>query len=111
MVMWEIASRSIPYAGANPDVIRICVVEGQREEMVEGCPIGYTQLIQQCWDKDPSKRPQIDQVLAEIAIIKNSVKVCSTLYFVTLCYSFFKLIFQNPGSIFNEYYKYPFHYL
>jgi hypothetical protein len=62
LLMWEIGSRHQPYEGATPALIAALVVGefGEREELVkgfEGCPAGYTRLIEQCWAPSPSSRP------------------------------------------------------
>jgi hypothetical protein len=80
MILWEISAGKQPYFGANPEVIKLCVVEGQREEFEEECPEGYIELVVKCWHQDPAQRPQIDQVLMELARIKNNLTVC-------LCFS------------------------
>ncbi|CAG8483427.1 9455_t:CDS:2, partial [Dentiscutata erythropus] len=35
---------------------------GIRERIVEGTPIGYSKIFQQCWQTDPNLRPTMDQV-------------------------------------------------
>ena len=77
IVMWEIASRTTPYKETHPDIVRICVgEEGQREEIVEGCPRGYMELVQRCWHQDPLQRPHIDQILIDITHIKHNFMAC-----------------------------------
>lgn len=61
--MWEIAARRPPYEKASPTIIPTVVLQGEREEVLEGCPYTYMELVQQCWHKDPYIRPDIDQVL------------------------------------------------
>lgn len=77
MILWEIASRQIPYKGANADVVRLCVLDGQREEMPTGCPDGYVALIEECWDQDPTKRPPITQILNRLDSIRLNFIVCN----------------------------------
>lgn len=73
IILWQIATRQRPYEGAIPSVIEGCVCLGEREDFVEGCPDGYMELVQQCWDQDPSKRPTIDHVLQVLSVIKSKV--------------------------------------
>lgn len=73
IILWQIAARQRPYEGADPSVIEGCVCNGEREELVDGCPEGYMDLVQQCWTHDPSKRPSIEQVLKILSAIKSGV--------------------------------------
>lgn len=76
MMLWEIATRKVPYQGVNMDVVRLCVQEGQREDLPEGCPSGFVELIETCWDQDPDKRPPIDQILKLLDDIRLQFSVC-----------------------------------
>ncbi|CAB5364804.1 unnamed protein product [Rhizophagus irregularis] len=42
-----------------------------REDPIEGTPLEYQLLYQECWDDDPAKRPNIDQVYKEIFRLCN----------------------------------------
>lgn len=72
--MWQIASRHRPYEEAVPEAIPICVVRGEREEIVTGSPEEYMELVQQCWDHDPAKRPEITKILFKLSNMKQKVK-------------------------------------
>jgi len=69
-LMWEIAAQLTPNCGANPAVIR--ATEGQRDEILFGCPEGYADLMRQCWDHVPANRPSIDSVVDTISRIKRA---------------------------------------
>ena len=75
MILWEIATCKIPYQDVDPNVVKACVKDGEREEIPDQCPEGYTKLIEQCWDQDPSKRPPIKQILAELDKVKQMLQV------------------------------------
>lgn len=74
IVMWEIASRRIPYELASPTIISSVVPIGDREEILEDCPPGYMELVQRCWHEKPEERPDVDQVLAEVMKIAHSLQ-------------------------------------
>lgn len=82
-MLWEIATCSLPYKGANQAIIKMCVMEGQREEIPEECPPGYAQLIEKCWHQDPAQRPPITEVLEIIKSIKQQIFVVSTSYLIS----------------------------
>jgi hypothetical protein len=79
MILWEIATRTVPYKGANADVVRLCVQDGEREETdtVGDCPEGYMALVERCWHQNPSQRPQIDHVIEELSHIKKKFQAFS----------------------------------
>lgn len=77
MILWELAARKLPYHKTPADEIRRNVRDGKRESIPEGCPDGYVELIQQCWQQDASKRPIIEQVLAELDKIETKFLVCT----------------------------------
>ena len=63
MVLWELASRKIPFADAeNPMIAMDWVKSGEKEVIPEETPKEFKQLIESCWDKEPSKRPTADKV-------------------------------------------------
>jgi len=70
MIMWEIATRMIPYRNVHAAVVQNGVLKGQREEIPSDCPEGYAELMEKCWDQSPAVRPNIDAVLSKIAQIK-----------------------------------------
>jgi serine/threonine protein kinase len=63
ITMWEVATQQLPYAGAEPSVIRDLVKEGDREKIPEGCPPKIASLIRFCWHKDVKKRPEAGRVV------------------------------------------------
>jgi len=67
MLLWELASRQIPFADApDPGVIMTWVMQGNREAIPVGTPVWYSLLIQACWDAEPTKRPEIAEVVQQL---------------------------------------------
>ena len=63
MILWELASRKIPFAdAATPAIAEKWAMRGDREIVPEETPKEFKQLIESCWDKEPSKRPTADKV-------------------------------------------------
>ncbi|OHS94657.1 TKL family protein kinase [Tritrichomonas foetus] len=63
MILYELASGHYPFEGKNPAEIFKLVQEGRRPELPEnilGTPLA--ELIEKCWEQDPSKRPTFDQI-------------------------------------------------
>ncbi|PKC71361.1 kinase-like protein [Rhizophagus irregularis] len=73
MLMWEISSGQPPFSSYEHDYnLAIRIVNGQRPETVLGTPSGYRELMEQCWNANPLKRPDINVLLNDIREIKRS---------------------------------------
>jgi serine/threonine protein kinase len=60
MLMWEISSGQPPFINYEHDYdLAMNIVNGIRPRIVPGTPSEYENLMKQCWDADPSKRPDI----------------------------------------------------
>ncbi|KAF9903397.1 hypothetical protein EC991_003852 [Linnemannia zychae] len=64
VIFWHISSGKIPFVKRlrDPKLLQE-LMEGHREQIVEGTPWDYQELIVKCWDKKPAMRPQIDHVI------------------------------------------------
>ena len=60
MLMWEISSGQPPFSDCEHDIdFAMSIVNGMRPKIVPGTPLEYKNLMEQCWDADPLKRPDI----------------------------------------------------
>ena len=58
MLMWEIFAGYPPFDGrAHNHCLIFDICEGLRPPILPGMPEDYVQMMQRCWDVDPSKRP------------------------------------------------------
>lgn len=63
-IMWELSSGKPPFSDRPHDhslALEIC--HGFRETIVPGTPLFYEQLMVRCWDADPSKRPDVEEIV------------------------------------------------
>ncbi|POG69982.1 kinase-like domain-containing protein [Rhizophagus irregularis DAOM 181602=DAOM 197198] len=61
MLMWEISSGQSPFINFENDCeLALKIINGMRPKIVLGTPLEYKELMEQCWDADPTKRPDID---------------------------------------------------
>ncbi|EXX75464.1 Tpk2p [Rhizophagus irregularis DAOM 197198w] len=73
MLMWEISSGQPPFINYEHDYdLAINIINGIRPRIISGTPLEYKNLIVQCWDADPSKRPNISKLLRKIREIDLS---------------------------------------
>jgi serine/threonine protein kinase/TPR repeat protein len=70
MVLWEIASREIPFADAMNELTVISwIKDGEQETIPPDCPPGYANVINQTW-LEAQKRPTAEQVVKDLAVAR-----------------------------------------
>ncbi|RIA96663.1 kinase-like domain-containing protein [Glomus cerebriforme] len=73
MLMWEISSCQLPFNNYEHDYYLVTnIINGIRPKIVSGTPLKYKNLMKQCWDADPSKRPNINTIINVIGEIQRS---------------------------------------
>ncbi|GBC02605.1 hypothetical protein RclHR1_04700007 [Rhizophagus clarus] len=68
MIMWEFTSGIPPFNDKAHDhqlIYDIC--KGKRPEIIRNTPKCYVDLMEKCWDSDPSNRPTITELEYEIS--------------------------------------------
>ena len=59
--MWEISSGQPPFINyEHENDIVMNIINGIRPKIVPGTPLEYKNLMKECWDADPLKRPDAD---------------------------------------------------
>jgi serine/threonine protein kinase len=60
MIMWEFTSGIPPFNNKAHDFqLSLSICKGERPEIMKNTPKCYIDLMRECWDSDPSKRPTI----------------------------------------------------
>ena len=49
------------------------IIKGEREDIPEGCPVKFGELIQECWRNKPEERPEITIVIEKLEKIKGEL--------------------------------------
>ncbi|POG58520.1 kinase-like domain-containing protein, partial [Rhizophagus irregularis DAOM 181602=DAOM 197198] len=58
ILMWEISSGQTPFINyEHENDIEMNIINGIRTKIVPGTPLEYKNLMKECWDADPLKRP------------------------------------------------------
>ncbi|CAI2181921.1 14395_t:CDS:2, partial [Funneliformis geosporum] len=69
----EISSGRPPFAHFDHDYdLAMNIIKGMRPPIVPGTPTEYKNIMVQCWDADPLKRPEIFTLTNKIFEIKKS---------------------------------------
>jgi len=72
MIMWELMTSRRPLWNHVRDtelIIQIC--DGLRPPINTNAPEGYIELMQECWNLDPKKRPTATDLMNKIMAIKS----------------------------------------
>ena len=76
MVLWELITHAAPFRGMLPIQIVWAIDQGQLPEIPSSCPSpNYSQLIEDCWQKDPEARPSFDTILQRIKCIEKELNL------------------------------------
>lgn len=67
LILWELASRKLPYYGSDETVIRTCVKAGEREDIPADTFPSFAKLISRCWAQRAEERLEADEV-AEVLL-------------------------------------------
>ncbi|GET00467.1 kinase-like domain-containing protein [Rhizophagus clarus] len=62
MIMWEFTSGIPPFNDSTDQLLPISICNGGRPKIIENTPKCYKDLMEKCWNEDPSKRPTASEV-------------------------------------------------
>lgn len=78
MVLWEIASRQLPFQDAVDDVTAMgWIKDGEQENVPPGCPQSYGEVIKAAWKKEPSERFSAEKMVVELTQVKPAEEIKS----------------------------------
>ncbi|POG73474.1 kinase-like domain-containing protein, partial [Rhizophagus irregularis DAOM 181602=DAOM 197198] len=72
VIMWQISSGFRPFysEGVKYDMtLALEIQEGNREGIIEGTPLWYSDLYKRCWKSEPDERPNIQDVVSTLRTI------------------------------------------
>src|SRR2546423_852693 len=73
MLMCEISSGQPPFSDReHDDSLAKNIVNGIRPKIVPGIPLEYKNLMIQCWDANPAKRPTTKSLFEKISAMKKN---------------------------------------
>ncbi|POG58997.1 kinase-like domain-containing protein [Rhizophagus irregularis DAOM 181602=DAOM 197198] len=88
ILMWEISSGQTPFINyEHENDIVMNIINGIRPKIVPGTPLEYKNLMKECWDADPLKRPDA------CALMKKMHKI--NLDYQNMSYELFKSEIDN----------------
>ncbi|KAL4557498.1 hypothetical protein LXL04_035678 [Taraxacum kok-saghyz] len=76
IVMWELLTRKLPYANLTPLQAAIGVVQkGLRPVIPKHTHPGIVGLLEQCWQHDPSLRPEFSEIIITLMHLSKMVLI------------------------------------
>ncbi|XP_043931487.1 mitogen-activated protein kinase kinase kinase 20 isoform X1 [Protopterus annectens] len=76
VVLWEMLTREVPFKGLEGLQVAWLVVEkNERLTIPSSCPTSFAELMRQCWEIDPKKRPSFKQILVTLESMSNDSKL------------------------------------
>ena len=81
VLLWEALHRQVPFIGFAPLQAAFAVAMEQARPKIDLRPelADYQELITQCWDAEPDKRPGMDSVVQRTAKLLSSIEHRRTL--------------------------------
>ncbi|MCE3233605.1 MAG: hypothetical protein K0R98_1862 [Rickettsiaceae bacterium] len=66
VLLWELATRKIPFEGKDPLTVLTILSQGKTEKIPMDCPVRFAALIKACWAIKPEMRPSAPDLLTQI---------------------------------------------
>lgn len=78
IILWELATKQIPFANKNPMQIMFFICSGNRPaELVNANP-AYKSLVAHCWAQNPNDRPTAKQVVDILKVQQDETSLLSS---------------------------------
>ncbi len=75
LVMWELVTNKLPFEDLDQMGLLWKVgVQGERPNLPapdSRCPSELIELIKMCWNQDPTKRPQFEEIIKAFEVLEN----------------------------------------
>lgn len=77
IVLWELVTAKVPYDTMTPLQAALGVRQGLRPDLPSTGHPKLLELMQKCWDADPSNRPSFSDIIAELEYLFQEVQEIS----------------------------------
>ncbi|XP_069052893.1 mitogen-activated protein kinase kinase kinase 20 isoform X1 [Lepisosteus oculatus] len=72
VVLWEMLTQEVPFKGLEGLQVAWLVVEkNERLTIPSSCPASFAELMRQCWETEPKKRPMFKQIIMTLESMSN----------------------------------------
>nr|XP_015801490.2 mitogen-activated protein kinase kinase kinase 11 [Nothobranchius furzeri]XP_054603264.1 mitogen-activated protein kinase kinase kinase 11 [Nothobranchius furzeri] len=75
VLLWELLTGEAPYRGIDGLAVAYGVAVNKLTLPIPStCPEPFAQLMSECWDQDPHRRPNFDSILSQLTALEQQVK-------------------------------------
>uniref|UniRef100_A0A8C5DJY4 Mitogen-activated protein kinase kinase kinase n=1 Tax=Gouania willdenowi TaxID=441366 RepID=A0A8C5DJY4_GOUWI len=75
VLLWELLTGEAPYRGIDGLAVAYGVAVNKLTLPIPStCPVPFAQLMSECWDQDPHRRPNFSSILAQLTALEQQVK-------------------------------------
>ncbi|GBB95585.1 hypothetical protein RclHR1_02570019 [Rhizophagus clarus] len=67
VLLWQISSGYKPFYDIDYNTnLALFILNGKREKIIDGTPVNYSDLYEVCWEYEPNKRPNIQEIVSTL---------------------------------------------
>ncbi|XP_068658635.1 serine/threonine-protein kinase STY46-like isoform X1 [Aristolochia californica] len=74
IVLWELVTAKIPYENLTPLQAALGVRQGLRPDLPKNAHPKLVEVMQRCWEEDPSQRPSFTELTAELEELLHEIE-------------------------------------
>ncbi|PKC66208.1 hypothetical protein RhiirA1_460010 [Rhizophagus irregularis] len=80
VLLWQISSGYRPFHELDHDAgLVLAILNGKREEIINGTPVKYSNLYRECWKYEPNERPNIQKIVSALKSITSLEEINTTM--------------------------------
>lgn len=76
IVLWELLTAKVPYDTMTPLQAALGVRQGLRPELPDNAHPKLLELMQKCWEANPTKRPSFTEITNDLENLHQQIKSC-----------------------------------
>ncbi|RGB23190.1 kinase-like domain-containing protein [Rhizophagus diaphanus] len=79
VLLWQISSGHKPFREVNYSLrLMLSILNGKREEIINGTPVEYSNLYTECWRYEPNERPNMREIFSTLkATVTSEIIICN----------------------------------
>jgi len=75
IVMGKFSFGRNPYPRMSKDEVVTKVIQNYRMDIPDNCPQNIYNLMKNCWDRDPKKRPSFEKIASQVRVPERETEL------------------------------------